>query len=47
VGKNGSIEAPGGATAMQDPYNPGKATDVSSATFSHPDNNYFLPVSPT
>jgi predicted enzyme related to lactoylglutathione lyase len=35
-----------GATVVQEPYHPGEQTEVSVATFSDPDDNYFQLVSP-
>lgn len=35
-----------GATVVQEPYQPGEATEMWIATFSDPDNNYFQLNSP-
>jgi predicted enzyme related to lactoylglutathione lyase len=35
-----------GATVVQEPYHPGEQTEMSVATFSDPDDNYFQLVSP-
>jgi predicted enzyme related to lactoylglutathione lyase len=35
-----------GATVVREPYSPGEATEMSIATFSDPDDNYFQVASP-